>query len=405
MQVTHRLIASEPRPRLLLLSGLTTGHMVNDFYSMVLPPLIPALIPVFGLSYFQIGLLSFCFYILSGVLQPTIGFLSDKHAIRKKIIMAGFLINGLGCMAIGLSPTFSWVVLASLLCGLGAATFHPQSTNFLSRAFPQSKGRAMGIHGWGGSIGNFLAPLVVATLVSWVGWRQSMIMLVIPGLLVAVLLWRLLEEPGEVQGSSFVKGLSRELLLVAVAFSLLSMVLRGFLTFLPTFLVERGSTLAQAGFFTSLMLCVGLVSQPLGGAVYDRVGGRSLFFICAVATGMGLWAFTRSTGPLMIVWAVVIGFFVAALFPVSLAMGSDVARSNQVGLSVGVIFGLSSTLSAFTPALMGYVADRVGLSRSFSLLIAIAFLGALLSLALPTKDRLLMQTSTSHMDKRRRHEK
>ena len=178
-----------------------------------------------------------------------------------------------------------------------------------------------------------------------------------------------------------------------VTFSLLSMVLRGFLTFLPTFLVEQGSTLAQAGFFTSLMLCVGLASQPLGGAVYDRVGGRIIFFVCAVATGLGLWAFTRSTGPMVVVWTVVIGFFVAALFPVSLAMGSDVAKGNQVGLSVGVVFGLSSTLSAFTPALMGYVADLVGLSRSFSLLIAIAFLGAVFSLALSTKDRLLMKTA------------
>jgi FSR family fosmidomycin resistance protein-like MFS transporter len=355
---------------------------------MVLPPLIPALIPVFGLNYFQIGLLSFCFYILSGVLQPAVGFWSDKYAIRKKVIIAGFLINGLGFIAIGLAPTYALVLLASLLCGLGATTFHPQSTNFLSRAFPHSKGRAMGIHGWGGSIGNFLAPLTVAALISWVGWRQGVMWLVIPGLGVAVFLWRLLDEPEAVQVGRFGKGLSKELLLVSFTFALLSMVLRGFLTFLPTFLVEQGSTLAQAGFFTSLMLFVGLVSQPLGGAVYDRVGGRTIFFICAVATGIALWAFTRSTGPMVVVWTVVIGFFVAALFPVSLAMGSDVAKGNQVGLSVGMVFGLSSTLSAFTPALLGYVADRVGLSNAFSLLIVFAFLGALLALTLPSKASL-----------------
>jgi FSR family fosmidomycin resistance protein-like MFS transporter len=382
---TPRIIATRPKATTLLVSGLTTAHMVNDFYSMVLPPLIPALIPVFGLSYFQIGLLSFCFYILSGVLQPTIGFLSDKHAIRKQVIIAGFLINGLGLIAIGLSPTYALLLLASLLCGLGAATFHPQSTTFLSRAFPGAKGRVMGIHGWGGSIGNFLAPLVVAALVSWIGWRQGMMVLVVPGLCIAVLLWRLLDEPEGVRSSRFGQGLSKELVLVAVTFALLSMVLRGFLTFLPTFLVERGSTLAQAGFFTSLMLFVGLVSQPLGGAVYDRVGGRTIFLICAVATGVGLWAFTHASGPMVVIWTMVVGFFVAALFPVSLAMGSDVARGNQVGMSVGVVFGLSSTLSAFTPALMGYIADLVGLARSFSLLIAIAFLGALLALALPKK--------------------
>ena len=388
MLAANRTISTETRPKNLLLAGLTTGHMVNDFYSMVLPPLIPALIPVFGLNYFQIGLLSFCFYILSGVLQPAVGFWSDKYAIRKKVIIAGFLINGLGFIAIGLAPTYALVLLASLLCGLGATTFHPQSTNFLSRAFPHSKGRAMGIHGWGGSIGNFLAPLTVAALISWVGWRQGVMWLVIPGLGVAVFLWRLLDEPEAVQVGRFGKGLSKELLLVSFTFALLSMVLRGFLTFLPTFLVEQGSTLAQAGFFTSLMLFVGLVSQPLGGAMYDRVGGRTIFFICAVATGIALWAFTRSTGPMVVVWTVVIGFFVAALFPVSLAMGSDVAKGNQVGLSVGVVFGLSSTLSAFTPALLGYVADRVGLSNAFSLLIVFAFLGALLALTLPSKASL-----------------
>ena len=388
MLATNRINVAKSDSKTLLLSGLTTGHMVNDFYSMVLPPLIPALIPVFGLNYFQIGLLSFCFYILSGILQPTIGYLSDKHAIRKKIIIAGLLINGAGFLAIGFSPTYHWVLLASLLCGLGAATFHPQSTNFLSRAFPQSKGRAMGIHGWGGSIGNFLAPLVVAALVSWIGWRYGVMVLLIPGLCVACMLWRLLDEPEDVQVSSFGKGLSKDLVLVAVTFALLSMVLRGFLTFLPTFLVEQGSTLAQAGFFTSLMLVVGLVSQPLGGAVYDRVGGRVIFFVCALATGFGLLMFTHATGFMVVVWTIVVGFFVAALFPVALAMGSDVAKGNQVGMSVGVVFGLSSTLSAFTPALMGYVADHVGLSRSFSLLIVIACLGALLALVLPRKNHV-----------------
>jgi FSR family fosmidomycin resistance protein-like MFS transporter len=331
----------------------------------------------------QIRLLSLCFSILSGLLQPTIGHLSDKHARRKKAIIAGFLISSVGLLALGLAPTYPLVLVASLFCGLGAATFHPQSTHLLSRAFPDTLGRAMGIHGWGGSIGNFLAPLVVSALVSLVGWRQGVMLLIIPGLCIALLLWNLLEEPHDVKVTSFSTGLSKDLVLVAVTFALLSMVLRGFLTFLPMFLVERGSTLAQAGFFTSLMLFVGLVAQPLGGAVYDRIGGRAIFFICAVATGIGVWAFTLSTGLMVVAWTMVVGFFVAALFPVSLAIGSAIAKENGVGLSVGVIFGLSSTLAAFTPALMGYVADLVGLARSFSLLIVLAFLAALLALALP----------------------
>lgn len=385
MLTTTPASLAKPYSKPVLLAGLTLGHMVNDFYTTILPPLIPALVPVFGLSYGQIGLLSLCFSLLSGILQPTIGHLSDTHARRKTALIAGFLLTGVGLLAVGLAPTYPLVLVASLFCGLGAATFHPQSTHFLSRAFPDTTGRAMGIHGWGGSIGNFLAPIVVSALVSLVGWRQGVMLLIIPGLCTAFLLWHLLDEPHEVKVTSFGTGLNQDLVLVAVTFALLSMVLKGFLTFLPMFLVEQGSTLAQAGFSTSLMLCVGLVAQPLGGAVYDRVGGRTVFFVCAVATGIGVLAFTHSTGRMLMVWTMVVGFFVAALFSVSLAIGSAIAKENGVGMSVGVIFGLSSTLSAFTPALMGYVADRVGLLRSFSLLIVFAFLAAFLAMALPRK--------------------
>lgn len=369
----------------VLLAALTTGHMVNDFYGMVLPPLIPALRTAFEMSYFQVGLLSFCFYILSGILQPTIGYLSDKHAIRKKVILAGVLITCAGFVAIGLSSTYLWVLLSSLLCGLGAATFHPQSTNFLTRVFPEAKGRAMGIHGWGGSIGNFLAPLVVAYLVLSFGWRQGVMFLTIPGLLVIALLWKVLNEPGDVKVAGFGKGITRELILVSCTFALLSMVVRGFLTFLPTFLVERGSSLSQAGFITSLMLFVGLVAQPLGGHVYDRVGGRAIFLACAVGTGLTMLAFTLSSGILMILWAVLVGFFGFALFPVSLAMGSEIAKDDRVGVSVGVIFGFSSTLSAFTPILTGYMADLFGLNPAFQCLVVFAALAALMSLAFPGK--------------------
>jgi hypothetical protein len=68
-------------------------------------------------------------------------------------------------------------------------------------------------------------------------------------------------------------------------------------------------------------------------------------------------SYPTSTGPMVVVWTMVIGLFVAALFPVSLAMGSDVA-------------------------------DRIGLSNAFSLRSVIAFLGILLALALPRKTSL-----------------
>jgi FSR family fosmidomycin resistance protein-like MFS transporter len=368
-----------------LLTGLTVAHMVNDFYTMILPPLIPALRVAFGMNYLRVGLLSFCFYILSGVLQPTVGHLADTRGTRKKTIIGGFLIFCAGFVAMGLSPTYAVLLGASLLCGLGAATFHPQSTNFLTRAFPETRGRAMGIHGWGGSIGNFLAPLVVAFLVTQLGWRPAVVCLVVPGLLVAGFLAGLLDEPTTAHVAGRGWGLSRELLLLCLTFALLSMVLRGFLTFLPTFLVERGASLPEAGFFTSVMLFVGLIAQPLGGHAYDKVGGRWIFLVASVGTSLGLVLFTASAGFMLVLGAVLVGFFIFTLFPVSLAMGSEVATGDRVGVSVGLVFGVSSTFSALTPIVTGYVADLFGLTLAFQLLIALALGAAFLSLSLPAR--------------------
>ena len=367
----------------LLLAGLTGGHLVNDFYTMVIPPLLPALRAAFDLGYVQAGVLSWSFYILSGVLQPAVGQLADTRGARRRVIVAGFLVFALGFVAMGLAGSYLLLLVASLLCGIGGTTFHPQSTNFLTRAFPANKGRAMGIHGWGGSIGNFLAPLVVTLLISRWGWREALIGLAIPALVTAPLLRGLLDEPPAVRAAGAARSITRELVLVSLAFALLSMVLRGFLTFLPTFLVERGSTLAQAGVTTSLMLLVGLVAQPLGGQFYDRMGGRAVFFACSVGAGLGLVLATVSDGTMLVLGAAVVGFSVFALFPVALAMASEIARGAHVGVSVGFVFGVSATLAAFTPILTGYVADLVGLGLAFQLLVFLAAGAAVMSVSLP----------------------
>jgi FSR family fosmidomycin resistance protein-like MFS transporter len=367
----------------LLLAGLTVGHLVNDFYTMVLPPLIPALRQGFGLNYLEVGFLSFCFSILSGLLQPSVGHVADAHGLRKRLVITGFLVFCAGFVAMSFASSYGLLLVATLFCGLGATTFHPQATNFLTRAFPRTRGWAMGIHGWGGSIGNFLAPLVVAFLASRVGWRQAVTWLVVPGLLTAVFLWGFLDEPARVDAAGGGSAITRDLVLVAVTFGFLAMVLRGFLTFLPTFLVERGTSLAQAGVFTSLMLLVGLVAQPLGGHVYDRVGGRAIFFVCSVGAGLGLVVFTAGSGAVLLVGAALVGFSVFALFPVSLAMGSEIAKDGRVGVAVGVVFGVSATMAAMTPVLTGFLADLLGLSLAFQLLTILAVLAAALSVALP----------------------
>ncbi|MEL7208620.1 MAG: MFS transporter, partial [Actinomycetota bacterium] len=208
---------------------------------------------------------------------------------------------------------------------------------------------------------------------------------IIPSLAVALMLRRTVTESAPNPEARLRGGVSAEIWLLAVTFGLLSMVIRGFLTFLPTFLVERGSTLSEAGLLTTFILVVGLVAQPVGGVMYDRHGGRRVFLWASLATTASLLLFAVSSGVLLLVAMAAVAFFVFAMFPVSLAMGSDLSGVARTGIGVGVIFGLSGLSGAAVQPALGAIADATNLQFALSLLVVGALAAAALALKLPGK--------------------
>lgn len=369
-----------------LLAWFTGAHLVNDFNALMLPAFLPAMSDEFGLNYLQLGILSLSFTVLSGVLQVFAGHYADRHGRRRRALVFGFLVTAIGFVGMGLSPTFTILVLASLLCGLGASTYHPQATAVLVRANPTSRGRTMGIHGWGGSVGTFIAPLGVALLVTSFGWRPALYLLAIPSVIVGVLLRNRISESEPNPEARLRGGIPREVWLLAITFALLSTVIRGFLTFLPTLLVDRGSSLSEAGLLTTFILVVGLVAQPAGGMAYDRLGGRTVFFAASVATTLSLAVFAVSSGFVVLLAVAAVAFFVFSMFPVSLAMGSELSGVERTGIGVGIIFGISGLSGAAVQPVVGGIADQTSLQFALSLLIIVAIMSAVLSLKLPGAD-------------------
>jgi FSR family fosmidomycin resistance protein-like MFS transporter len=358
-----------------LLGVLTAGHLVNDFYSSTLPFLLPALIVAFDLSFFEAGLLTIATSLLSGFLQPVIGYLADIYARRKMIMLIGFFAFSLGLIIASSSISYLMLLAAFFVFGLGQATFHAQSTNFITKAFPRSKGRSMGIHGIGGSIGHFSAPIVATLLITALSWRYATRLLAIPGLIIIIFLGYTLYELPKAQ--KMAKGtpiISTNLLVLTLNTGLIYMAYIGFLTFLPTYLVENGSSLGQAGLIAATMFFVGVLAQPAGGFIFDKLGGRLMFASSSLLAGLGLWLFTVESSIPAILWIIIIGSAVQATYPVSLAMGSELAKGENVGVSVGFVFGMSGVMASFAPALIGYAADSYGLEASFRLLVILAVL-------------------------------
>ena len=158
MNLTVSNLRSDSKTRLL--TTLTLGHGTNDFYGVLLAVLLPVIAADFGLNYTQFGFVFLVTTVMSGLLQPLMGFVADRYGAQKRILTLGFAMFAFGLAGFSIASTFLALIVASLIYGFGETTFHAQSTNYITKAFAGNKGKAMGIHGLGGSLGNFAAQLL-----------------------------------------------------------------------------------------------------------------------------------------------------------------------------------------------------------------------------------------------------
>ena len=147
---------------------------------------------------------------------------------------------------------------------------------------------------------------------------------------------------------------------MAIVFGLLGMVLRSFLTFTVKMLVDEGWADTSAGTALTVVLLVGAIAQPIGGRVFDRVGARVVLIGASIGSSLSIVLFSLTSGTLSLVAIGLISLFGFALFPVGLAVASQLADDGQTGAAVGVIFGVSGLMSAAAQPIVGALGERLG---------------------------------------------
>ncbi|MFT7724750.1 MAG: MFS transporter [Roseateles sp.] len=156
------------------LSTIGVAHGTSHFFHMLLPPLFPAFIQAFGLTYSELGLLVTTFFVISGVGQALSGFVVDRVGARPVLFMAmGFFF--LGAVAAGLAQGFGGLMLAAALAGVGNAPMHPADFTILNkRVSPPRLGHAFSVHGISGNLGWGLAPVFSIGIAEATGnWRLA----------------------------------------------------------------------------------------------------------------------------------------------------------------------------------------------------------------------------------------
>jgi MFS family permease len=317
---------------------------------------------------------------------------------KKALLMAlALLATGVPYFLVGVSQSFFWVALFMAFVGIGNYLWHPAAISTLSEKYPDKRGFAIAIHAIGPNIGESLAPLLVGVLLLSMSWRNVLFVNLIPGVLIAFILWKFLfgkletraESKRSLSAKEYLSGMKRmaqnpSILLLVLVAGMRSMTQQGLHVFLPIYLThDLGLSSAVAGLYLSITQTAGMIGTPIAGSVSDRRGRKRVLTAGLLSSSIVLFvlAYFRLNW-LFITGLAILGFFLYAVRPVIWAWVLDLSPKELGGSMVSFFSGSQSLLSSISPLLCGFIADRWGILTAFYFLAGSVFVANLIVFAI-----------------------
>lgn len=149
------------------------------------------------LTNFQIGLLyGPAFSLVYAFAGIPMGRLADKTS-RKLMICLGLFIWSAMTIISGFAVSFLFLVTARLFVGLSQAMLSPAVYSYLADSFsPQKRATIFSFYSGGIFIGVGLSFLIGGSISLMYDWRMAMVVVGIPGVIIAPVTWWFLIEPG-----------------------------------------------------------------------------------------------------------------------------------------------------------------------------------------------------------------
>ena len=356
--------------RVNLLIG--NGHFLSHFYALCLPPLFVAWAPAFHVSFAELGLAVALMSGVTALLQTPVGYLVDRYGARRFLI-GGALLMSLSIAAMGFAASFWQILLLALLSGIGNSVFHPADYAIISGSVDKDRmGRAFALHTFSGNLGFASAPPVMAVLIVGLGWRFSVTLVGLLGLLVVaaiVLQSGILNDQVGVEAKHAAPPSARDLLLsrtmlLFFAFYLLgSMAATGVQAWLITVLhAVKGVDLAIASSALTGYMVGTTLGVLAGGWFADAYKTRLMG--CTVGTLIAASVLLAGVDLLSLPGLAAIGvMFVAGLLVGTSrtprdVMLKDAAPPGQIGKVFGFVSAGLPLGSALTPVPFGFLIDR-----------------------------------------------
>jgi FSR family fosmidomycin resistance protein-like MFS transporter len=377
-----------------ILAAISFSHFLNDTIQSLLPAIYPLLKTSFRLSFVQIGLITLTFQITASMLQPVVGYYTDRYP-KPFSLAIGMGSSLCGLLLLAVANHFYLLLVAAALIGTGSSIFHPESSRVARLASGGRHGLAQSFFQVGGNVGSAIGPLLAAFIVVPNGQRSIAIFSVVALLAMAVL-WNVGRWYRDHQGGRRAKApvlhadqlarLGRGRIIGAIAI-LLTLIfskyfyLASLTSYFTFYLISKfGLSVQAVQIHLFIFLGAVAVGTLVGGPVGDYFGRKYVIWFSI----LGVLPFTLMLPYANLFWTgvltVVIGLILASAFAAILVYATELIP-GKVGTVAGLFFGFAFGMGGLGAALLGWLADLTSIGFVYKVcafLPAIGLLAALL---------------------------
>ena len=373
-----------------ILLAISFSHLLNDTIQSLIPSIYPLVKTSFHLSFSQVGLITLTFQLAASLLQPFVGFYTDKKP-QPFSLAAGMSCTLVGLLLLSFAQSFGWLLVSVGFIGIGSSIFHPEASKVAYMASGGRRGLAQSIFQVGGNTGSAIGPLLAAAIIvrygqSHIAWFSLLALLAIV-VLINIGKWyrqnmhlikpKVLRaaDKNEQHLSRKTIGFSIVILLVLIFskyFYLASM--SSYYTF---YLMDRFHVSVQS---SQVHLFIFLFSTAagtfIGGPLGDRFGRKYVIWFSI----LGVAPFTLLLPHVNLFWttifSVFIGFILSSAFSAILVYAQELLP-GKVGMVSGLFFGFAFGMGGIGSALLGALADHTSIQYVYKVCAFLPLIGLL----------------------------
>ena len=325
-----------------ILGAISLSHLLNDMIQSLILAIYPLLQSEFSLTFMQIGMITLTFQLASSLLQPVVGYWTDKYPMPWSLpIGMCFTLSGLVLLA--LAGSFGAVLLAAALVGTGSSVFHPESSRVARMASGGRHGLAQSIFQVGGNFGSSLGPLLAAVIINPL--PRNKVVLAVSILLILIF--------------------SKYFYMASIS---------SYYTF---YLMQKfGLSIQNAQLHLFAFLFAVAAGTVIGGPVGDKIGRKYVIW----GSILGVAPFTLILPYASLHWTgvltVIIGFILASAFSAILVYAQELLP-GRIGMVSGLFFGFAFGMGGLGAAVLGLIADHTSIELVYKICAFLPLLGML----------------------------